>query len=138
MGARASRFSFWLLTVAGVILIVWGLFHIIPTRMVVGGMSVYDPDSRTIITMEWVIGGMTFMFLGVLLVFLAPYVGLGNSVARGVVLLVVIMLVVMAIWSGATGARTSQSIYYKICPFVECLGALLALMAAWIRVGTKE
>ena len=113
----------------------WGVFHIIPTRIIVGGMGVYDPDSSTIITMEWVIGGMTFMFLGVLLIFLAPYVGLGNHVARGVVLLAVLMLVLMAIWSGATGARTSESVFYKICPFVECLGALLALMAAWFRVG---
>ena len=138
MSAKASKFSFWLLTIAGVILILWGLFHIIPTRMVVSGMGVYDSDSLTIITMEWVIGGMTFLFLGVLLIFLAPYVGLGNSVARGVVLLVVLMLVVMAIWSGATGARTSQSVFYKICPFVECLGALLALMAAWFRTGKSE
>jgi len=135
MGAKASRFSFWLLTAAGVMLILWGVFHIIPTRIIVGGMGVYDPDSSTIITMEWVIGGMTFMFLGVLLIFLAPYVGLGNHVARGVVLLAVLMLVLMAIWSGATGARTSESVFYKICPFVECLGALLALMAAWFRVG---
>jgi hypothetical protein len=124
--------------VAGVIMILWGILHIIPTGNVVNGLGVYDPDSVTIITMEWVAGGLTPIFLGILLVFLAPYLGMGNPLARGVVLLVVLMLAVMAIWSGLTGARTEVSVFFKLCPFVESLAALLALLAAWFRVGTRE
>lgn len=138
MGTKASRFSFGLLAVAGIIMVIWGVFHIVPTKIVVDGLGVYDTDSIRIVVMEWVAGGLTLIFLGVLLVFLAPYVGIGNHVARGVVLLVVLMLVIMAILSGATGARTSQSVFYKICPFVESLAALLALIAAWVRIGVKE
>jgi hypothetical protein len=137
MGKKASRVTFWLLIAAGVIMVLWGVFHIVPTRGVMSGMGVSDTDSLTIITMEWVAVGFTFIFLGVLMIFLAPYVGLGNSVARGVVLLTVLMLVVMAIWSGTTGARTDQSVFYKICPFVQSVAALLALMAAWIRTGAR-
>ena len=138
MGVKASKFSFWLSMIAGGVMVLWGVLHLIPTVSVVDGLGVYEPDSVTIITMEWVVGGLTPIFLGVLLIFLAPYLGMGNPLARGVVLLVVLMLAVMAIWSGVTGARTGESVFFKICPFVESLAALLALLAAWFRVGTRK
>jgi hypothetical protein len=138
MAGRASRLSFVLLMAAGIIIGLWGIFHVSATRAAVGSLGIYDTDTLRIVTMEWVAGGLLPIFLGVLLVFLAPYVGMGNQVARGGTLLAVLALLVMSIWSGFTGARTELSVFYKICPFVEALTALLALIAAWIRVGTRD
>ncbi len=138
MAGRASRPSFVLLMAAGVVIGLWGVFHIAATRAAVGSLGIYDTDSLRIVTMEWVAGGLLPIFLGGLLIFLAPYVGMGNQVARGGTLLAVLMLLVMSIWSGVTGARTELSVFYKICPFVEALAAVLALIAAWIRVGPRD
>jgi len=137
MAAKASKVSFVLMMIAGIIILLWGVAHMVPTRSVVDGLGLYDLDSERIVTMEWVAEGFTLIFLGVLLMFLAPYVAVGNTVARGATLLSVLMLVAMAIWVGATGART-EMIFFKICPFVKSLCALLALVAAWIRIGNKE
>jgi len=136
MAAKASKVSFVLMIIAGIIMLLWGVAHIIPTRSVVHGLGLYDLDSERIVTMEWVAEGFTLIFLGVMLIFLAPYVAVGNTVARGAALLSVLMLAAMAIWGGATGART-ELIFLKICPFVKSLCALSALIAVWIRVGNK-
>jgi hypothetical protein len=138
MAGRASRLSFVLLMAAGIVIGLWGIFHVSATRAAVGTLGIYDTDTLRIVTMEWVAGGILPIFLGVLLVFLAPYVGMGNQVAKGGTLLAVLVLLVMSIWSGVTGARTELSVFYKICPFVEALAALLALIAAWIRVGARD
>ena len=137
MAAKASKVSFVLMMIAGIIILMWGVAHIVPTRSVVHGLGLYDLDSERIVTMGWVAEGFTLIFLGVLLMFFAPYVALGNTVARGAGLLSVLMLVAMAIWVGVTGART-ELIFLKICPFVKSFCALLALIAVWIRVGNNE
>lgn len=137
MAAKARKVSFALMMIAGIIVLLWGVAHLIPTRNVVRGMGLYELDSARIVTMEWVAEGFTLVFLGVLLIFLAPHVALGNPVGRGVTLLTVLMLIAMAIWVGVTGARTGL-VFFKICPFVKACCALLALIAAWIRVGSRE
>ena len=48
------------------IIFTWGVGHLIPTRSVVTGFGDLTPDSRRIITMEWMAEGLTLCFIGVL------------------------------------------------------------------------
>jgi hypothetical protein len=106
---------------AGVITL-WGVAHLIPSRSIVRGFGDISRDNRLIITMGWIAEGLALIFIGVL-VFLVTYVaGPVNLGARIVYRLCFCMLVVMAVLSFFTGARTSV-IPMKVCPFVKLLVA---------------
>lgn len=51
-----------------VIIILWGIAHIIPTRQVVAGFGAISGDNRKIITMEWVVEGLALLFIGFLII----------------------------------------------------------------------
>jgi hypothetical protein len=40
--------------VAGGVVFVWGIAHVIPTRQVVAGFGEITRDNRLVLTMEWV------------------------------------------------------------------------------------
>lgn len=102
--------------------IVWGLAHIVPTRAVVAGFGPISVENRRILTMEWVAEGLTLIFLGVLAGILLVTLGPEDRGARLVFRTVAGMLLVMAGWTGLTGART-PIIPMKLCPVVKSLAA---------------
>ena len=90
-----------LIAVAGGIAIVWGVAHIMPTRQVVAGFGDIGADNRWVITMEWVAEGLTFLFVGALIV-AAAIVG-DAEIAYWVS---APFLLVIGAWTAMTGART--------------------------------
>ena len=65
------------LTSAGaVIILLWGVAHLVPTRSVVHGFGPISVENRRIITMEWVAEGLTLCFLGVLVLLVVLREGL--------------------------------------------------------------
>jgi hypothetical protein len=44
----------------------WGIAHLFPTKNVVAGFGDISEDNKNIITMEWIIEGVTMIFIGVL------------------------------------------------------------------------
>jgi len=115
-------FNLVLLYVGSGIVILWGIAHLIPTMSIVRGFEVISVDNRYIVMMEWIVEGLTLIFVG-LLIFLTTFiVGADTIGARIVYRLCFGMLVVLAILSFFTGARTSI-IPMKICPFVKLLVA---------------
>ena len=114
-----------LLAVGSAIPILWGIAHIIPTRAVVAGFGELSPDNRRILTMEWVAEGLALVFLGVLpglLLLTGATSGPGLLVIRAVA----VMLLVMALWTRMTGART-PSVPMKLCPVVKVVAAACLL-----------
>ncbi len=112
---------------AGIIFI-WGIAHIIPTRSVVKGFAEISRDNKLIITMEWLAEGMTLCFIGALVFLMVVFAGTENSAAAIVYWAAAIMLLVMAILTLATGARTSI-IPIRICPLVKTIVAVLFILA---------
>jgi hypothetical protein len=106
------------------IITLWGVAHLIPTRSIVRGFGEISRDSRLIITMDWVAEGLTLIFIGLLIFFVTSIAGPLNLGARIVYRLCFGMLVVMAVVSLFTGARTSI-VPMKICPFVKLFVAAL-------------
>lgn len=113
-----------MLYAGAVIIILWGVAHLIPTKLVVAGFGDISADNKQIITMEWVAEGLTLCFIGGLVLLLAVWVGTGNSVAVIVDRDSAVMLLVMAGWTLVTGARTAI-VPIKICPIVKTVVALL-------------
>ena len=113
-----------LLYVGAAVITVWGIAHIVPTKSVVNGFGQISRDNRRIVTMEWIAEGLTLCFIGLLVLLVTIFAGPQNSVSNIAYLASAAMLVVMAVLTASTGARTSI-LPIKICPAVKIAVAIL-------------
>jgi hypothetical protein len=120
-----------LLIVGSAIIIIWGIAHVIPVKSVVTGFGAISQDNKRIITMEWIAEGITLIFIGALVLFITLTGGSQNQVSMNVYRASALMLIVMAILTGLTGARTSI-IPIRICPFVKALVAILFFLGTYL------
>ncbi len=111
------------------IVVIWGAAHIFPTQAVIAGFGVLSDDNRRILTMEWVAEGLAMIFIGLLTAVVALTSGTQNATAVLVYRLNAIMLVLMAVWTALTGARTSI-VPIKICPIVKTGAAILLIIGS--------
>jgi hypothetical protein len=117
-----------LLYIGSIVIILWGIAHIIPTRAIVNGFGQISEDNRKVLTMELVAEGLTLIFLGVLPLLVTVLVGIQDRTAGIVYLACAVMLLVMAVLTGVTGARTS-TMWYRICPAVKTIVAVLFILS---------
>ena len=119
------------LYIGSAIIILWGIAHIIPTRAIIKGFGDISADNKKILAMEIIAEGLTLIFLGVvplLIIFLGwPYSINGFIIYRAEAGL----LLVMAVLTLLTGARTPP-IWYKICPLVKTIVAILFILGSVI------
>jgi len=112
------------LYVGSIIITIWGIAHIIPTKGVVTGFGKLSGDNKKLIIMEWIAEGLTLVFIGLLTLAVTVLVGRDDPGALIVYRGCALMLVVMAGLTLFTGART-KIIPIKICPFVKTAAAIL-------------
>jgi len=118
-----------LLYIGSVIIIMWGIAHLIPTKNVVNGFGAISADNKKIIAMESIAEGLTLIFLGVLPALVTILSDSQSQAANIVYLACAVMLLVMAALTLLTGART-PTIWYKICPAVKTVVAILFILSA--------
>lgn len=94
----------------------WGVAHLFPTKSVVDGFGEITLDNRRIITMEWIIEGVSLIFIG-LLVATVTFIDPLSGVSKAVYVLTIIGLVALAIVSVFTGYKINF-IPFKLCPFI--------------------
>ena len=116
-----------LLYLGAVILVVWGVAHIIPTRNVVAGFGPLSTDNRINITMEWVAEGLALAFVGLLAALVTAAKGSDDPVARLVVWAVIGFCVVMGVWTFLVGRRSSI-LPIRLCPLVLAAAASLLVL----------
>lgn len=116
-----------LLLIGSVVIIIWGIAHIAPTRSVVKGFGTVTADNKRIITMEWIAEGLALCFIGVLVLAVTFFDGSGNAVSVLVVRLSAVMLLIMAGLTQLTGARTSVTAI-KLCPVVKTIVAIVFIL----------
>ena len=120
-----------LLYIGSIITIGWGIAHIIPAKAVAKGFGAISEENKKIIIMEWVAEGLTLCFIGVLVLLTNILGGMTNELSRVVFRISAGMLVVMAVWTALTGARTSN-IPTKICPFILTAVAVTYVVSSLI------
>ncbi len=118
-----------LLYIGSVVIILWGIAHIVPIKSVVSGFGAISEDNKRVITMEWIAEGLTLCFIGVLVLLVTILAGSGNQVAFIVYIVSAVMLIVMAGLTAVTGARTAI-VPIKICPAVKTTVAVLFLLGS--------
>jgi hypothetical protein len=108
-----------LIMAGGIVIALWGVAHIAPTRAVVAGFGAISLESRRILTMEWIAEGLTLCFVGALSLIVVLAWGADGHGTRLVSLSLAALLLVMAGLTQSTGARTSV-LPIKLCPIVKC------------------
>ncbi len=111
------------------VIFVWGVAHIVQTRNIVAGFGELSADNTRIITMEWIAEGLTLCFIGVL-VLLATILGWSQEPVAIIVYRVSAgMLVVLAVLSQLSGARTAV-LPMRLCPYVKTVVAVLFFLGS--------
>jgi hypothetical protein len=113
------------------VIFLWGVGHLVPTRNVVADFGDITQDNRKIITMEWLIEGLTLCFLGVLVALSVSILGPLNPATQLVARAAGVMLLLLAVVSAFTGARTAV-LPMKLCPYIKTVVALAFLTATFV------
>jgi hypothetical protein len=116
----------------GVLTIVWGIAHVVPTGTVVGGFGHLSADNTRIITMEWITEGLTLMFIGTLVVAVTIFGESLSKTAKIVYLTTFIMLEAMSLLSLFTGFWI-EFLPFKLCPVIFTVSGLLILQGVFRR-----
>ena len=123
--------SYVMVYIGSVVIFFWGIGHLIPTRSIITGFGSISKDNKRILTMEWIAEGLTLCFIGVLVFLVTSFAGPQNLVSIIVYRVAAWMLVVMAVLTFMTGAKTSVTAM-KICPLIKSIVAILLFMgSAW-------
>jgi hypothetical protein len=108
--------------VSGVILLIWGLTHILKTGPVVNTFGQLSAENKRVLTMEWVNEGILLILISLI----AILGGLTGLEAPLVYWISAAILFTMAIVSLFTGAKNPQ-IPFKLCPPIFTLSAILII-----------
>jgi hypothetical protein len=120
--------------ISGMLTLLWGIAHLFPTAGVVQGFGDISSDNKLIITMEWIIEGLTLIFLGVLTIVVTK-TETQNKLAKNVYILITGMLFAMAILSVFTGFRINF-LPFRLCPIIFSASAILILVGMKLKVKT--
>ena len=118
-----------LLSIGSVVVFLWGIAHLAATKSVVSGFGNISEDHRRIITMEWLGGGLTLCFIGTI-VMLSDVIGCSmNPVVPIIYRGSAIVLVIMAVISALTGAKT-PILPMRICPVIKAAVAVMFFLGS--------
>ncbi len=112
--------------ISGLLTLLWGVAHLFPTAGVVKDFGDISLDNKLIITMEWIIEGLTLIFLGVLTMVVTKS-ETKSKLAKNIFTLITGMLISMAILSVFTGFRVNF-IPFKLCPIIFSVSAILIIV----------
>ena len=119
-----------LLYVGSFFLLFWGVAHLFPTRSVVEGFGDISPDNKRIITMEWIVEGVSLIFIAVV-VCAATYIDYTGAVSRAVYWIAFVTLNVLSLVSLFTGFRV-DFLPFKLCPVIFTTASVLILVGCCI------
>ena len=115
-----------LLYIGAAITFLWGVAHLFPTANVVKGFGEITADNKNIITMEWIVEGVSLIFIGVIVAG-ATIIDSTSNVSVFVYLASSIVLIVLAVVSLFTGFKV-KFLPFKLCPILFTLSAILIFL----------
>lgn len=116
--------------------LLWGIAHLFPTAGIVQDFGDISSDNKLIITMEWIVEGLTLIFLGVLIIVVTK-TDTESKLAKYVYILIVGMLFSLAILSLFTGFGV-EFLPFKLCPIIFSVSAILIIIGMKSRVESSK
>ena len=115
-----------LIIIGAAITIIWGVAHLFPTKSVVKGFGDISADNKHIITMEWIVEGVSLIFIGVV-VLGVNFIDATSDNAAFVFLASAGILIILALVSLFTGFKVNF-LPFKLCPVLFTTSAVLILV----------
>lgn len=106
--------------------IVWGIAHLFPTRSVVKGFGEITQDNKNIITMEWIIEGVTLIFIGLIMA-VVTWLDMGSTLSRAIYWICFTQLNVLSVISLFTGFKVNF-LPFKLCPLIFSGSSVLIVL----------
>ncbi len=119
-----------LLYLGSVLPLGWGIAHLFPTKSVVKSFGDISADNRRIITMEWIIEGVSLIFIGVVVCSLT-FIDHTSVISKTIYWISFIMLNTLSGISLFTGFRV-KFLPFKLCPVVFTTSSILILLGICI------
>jgi hypothetical protein len=117
------------LYLASTLTAIWGIAHLFATRGVVSGFGDLTQDNRRIITMEWIVEGVSLISIAAFIV-VATAIQPFSAVSSAVCAVAIGSLVVLAVVSLFTGFHIAF-LPFRLCPFIFGSSAALIAWGAW-------
>jgi hypothetical protein len=112
-----------------ILILLWGIAHLFALKPVVKGFGELSRDNRLILTMEWLVEGLIFCFIGVLVLLITALTGSQQTTNKIVYLSSAAILLIFSVLSLFTGARTKE-IPFKICPVIKTITTILFIIGS--------
>ena len=126
--------NYILLYLGSLLPFVWGISHLFPTRSVVKGfwnISLYtSQDPKRIITMEWLIEGISLIFLGTI-VAVVTFIDYSNVISKTIYWIIFILLNTLSVISLFAGFKINF-LSFKLCPVIFTSSSILTLLGCYI------
>jgi hypothetical protein len=115
-----------LLYIGGGLCSIWGIAHLFPTRNVVNDFGEISEDNKHIITMEWIVEGVSLIFIGIL-VGVVTVIDHSSTLARAVYWVSVAELNILSVVSLFTGFKV-DFLPFKLCPLIFTGSSILIVL----------
>ena len=119
-----------LLYAGSAIVLFWGVAHLFPTKSVVRGFGGISDDNKNIVTMEWIIEGVSLIFIGAI-ISSATFIDRTNMVSKAIYWLSFIVLNVLSLVSLMTGFKI-KFLPFKLCPVIFTSASILILLGTYL------
>jgi hypothetical protein len=110
--------------------LLWGVAHLFPTQSVVKGFGDISLDNKRIITMEWIIEGVSLIFLAVV-VSSVTYIDHENTISKTIYWISFAMLNTLSVISLFTGFKVNF-LPFKLCPAIFTTSSILILLGTYL------
>ncbi len=111
-----------------VVLLLWGVAHILPLRSIVRGFGEVSASNRRIVVGLWLFEAMGLVFLAALVGLITYYGAFGDTLETTLVNAAVGFLYASALLGALTKARTA-SVPMRLCPWVVAAVGTLFLLS---------
>ena len=114
-----------LIIIGAAITIIWGVAHLFPTKSVVKGFGDISTDNKNIIAMEWIVEGVSLIFIGVVVLGVS-FIDATSGSSTFVFIASAGVLIALALVSLFTGFKVNF-LPFKLCPVLFTTSAILIL-----------
>jgi hypothetical protein len=119
-----------LLYIGSVLLMFWGVAHLVPTKSVVKGFGDISHDNKRVITMEWIIEGVSLIFIAII-VSSVTYIDYTSEISKNIYRICFVMLNVLSAISLLTGFKVDFP-PFKLCPAIFTTASILILLGSYL------
>ena len=119
-----------LLYLSSFFLLFWGVAHLFPTKSIVKGFGDISLDNRRIITMEWIIEGVSLIFIAAI-VSAVTHIDYTSVISKTIYWISFVMLNTLSLISLFTGFKVSF-LPFKLCPFIFTTSSILIVIGMYV------